>query len=596
MLGALARDLESDGEDKVLPLEALRARVAGWRSRGLRVVFTNGCFDLLHVGHISLLEQARRMGDRLIVAVNSDRSVRGLKGRRRPLVREQDRAQILAALSAVDAVVIFDDATPLRLIEALRPDVLVKGGDYSEHEVVGAAEVKGWGGRLELVPLVAGHSTSALIERFERTRRGRSMSLMLLWVTLPTWIAIVWRKYLAAGPPTTRRGGSLRSMVIFRLDQLGDLVLTTPLFRELKRLYPGARCTVVVRPQYKALLTTNRNVDEILPLGEVKAEWLPSRARWLVSVLWFYWTELRHRQFDLAISPRWDVDESLATMLCALTNAGKRVGHSSQVPMAKRRINRGFDAAFDVMVPPGPLQHEVDRNLAIAEALGAKIRSRRPEIVLTESDRRFADELLKNHDGRRTLVGLGIGGRAAGRKWPLERYAECISLLNEQRPVQPVIVCSDDEDAEASALSVKLAVPPYILSGVPLRTVCAVLERCDLFLGNDTGTAHLAAAMNCPTVVVSRHPANGGPSHANSPAAFCAAMRTISRTATANGERRVRRVVPRAGAALHSASHSRTGSGCGDGTASPATAAASGCGRRRAVHRTVHAVSAMVLA
>ena len=107
-------------------------------------------------------------------------------------------------------------------------------------------------------------------------------------------------------------------------------------------------------------------------------------------------------------------------------------------------------------------------------------------------------------DGR--LVALGIGGRAAGRKWPLERYAECIARLNEQRPVQPVIVCSADEDAEASALSVKLAVPPYILSGVPLRTVCAVLERCDLFLGNDTGTAHLAAAMNCPTVVVSRHP------------------------------------------------------------------------------------------
>ena len=163
LLGALAQELESDRDEKVLPLEVLRARVAGWRSRGLRVVFTNGCFDLLHVGHISLLEKARRMGDRLIVAVNSDRSVRGLKGRRRPMVREQERAQVLAALAAVDAVVVFDEATPLRLIEALRPEVLVKGGDYSENEVVGAAEVRGWGGRLELVPLVAGHSTSALI-------------------------------------------------------------------------------------------------------------------------------------------------------------------------------------------------------------------------------------------------------------------------------------------------------------------------------------------------------------------------------------------------------------------------------------------------
>ena len=105
------------------------------------------------------------MGDRLIVAVNSDRSVRALKGAKRPLVKEQDRARILAALAAVDAVVIFGEATPLRLIEALRPDVLVKGGDYTSDEVAGAAEVRGWGGRLEMVPLVAGRSTSKLIER-----------------------------------------------------------------------------------------------------------------------------------------------------------------------------------------------------------------------------------------------------------------------------------------------------------------------------------------------------------------------------------------------------------------------------------------------
>ena len=95
------------------------------------MVFTNGCFDLLHIGHIALLEQARRMGDRLIVAVNSDRSVRRLKGPERPLVQDNDRARILAALAAVDAVVVFDESTPLRLIEMLRPDVLVKGGDYT---------------------------------------------------------------------------------------------------------------------------------------------------------------------------------------------------------------------------------------------------------------------------------------------------------------------------------------------------------------------------------------------------------------------------------------------------------------------------------
>jgi D-beta-D-heptose 7-phosphate kinase/D-beta-D-heptose 1-phosphate adenosyltransferase len=166
LLGALSQEMETEAEEKVVPLDLLRTRVAEWRSRGLQVVLTNGCFDVLHVGHTTLLERARRMGDRLIVAVNSDHSVQKLKGRRRPLVCEQERAHVLAALAAVDAVVVFDEPTPLRLIEALRPDVLVKGGDYHENEVVGAAEVRGWGGRLELVPLVARCSTTSLIERW----------------------------------------------------------------------------------------------------------------------------------------------------------------------------------------------------------------------------------------------------------------------------------------------------------------------------------------------------------------------------------------------------------------------------------------------
>jgi D-beta-D-heptose 7-phosphate kinase/D-beta-D-heptose 1-phosphate adenosyltransferase len=165
LLGSLPDELETDSEDKITPLEPLLGRIAGWRARGFEVVLTNGCFDRLHVGHIRLLEQARRMGDRLIVAVNSDRSVRELKGSRRPWVRQQDRVKILAALTAVDAVVVFDERTPLRLIEAIRPDVLVKGGDYLEDEVVGAAEVRGWGGRLELVPKIADRSTTHLVER-----------------------------------------------------------------------------------------------------------------------------------------------------------------------------------------------------------------------------------------------------------------------------------------------------------------------------------------------------------------------------------------------------------------------------------------------
>lgn len=165
LLSALSQQIALHMDEKVLRLDRLLARVAAWRSSGERMVFTNGCFDILHIGHIRLLEQARRRGDRLVVGLNSDRSVCQLKGPLRPIVAESERARILAALSSVDAVIVFDENTPLKLIEAIRPEVLVKGGDYTQESVVGAAQVRSWGGRVELIPLVEGASTTGLIAK-----------------------------------------------------------------------------------------------------------------------------------------------------------------------------------------------------------------------------------------------------------------------------------------------------------------------------------------------------------------------------------------------------------------------------------------------
>ena len=165
LLTSLMPEIELQASEKVLPLDRLVTRVNAWRSKGQKVVFTNGCFDLLHVGHITLMEDARRQGDRLVVAINSDESVSGLKGPTRPVVREQDRGRVLAALAAVDAVVVFGEPTPMNLINALRPDVIVKGGDYSEDTVVGAKEVRSWGGTVKIVPTVEGFSTTKLIAR-----------------------------------------------------------------------------------------------------------------------------------------------------------------------------------------------------------------------------------------------------------------------------------------------------------------------------------------------------------------------------------------------------------------------------------------------
>jgi D-beta-D-heptose 7-phosphate kinase/D-beta-D-heptose 1-phosphate adenosyltransferase len=165
LLASLTSEIQLHPEEKVLTLDQLRLRVLSWRSTGEKVAFTNGCFDLLHVGHLAVLEQARREGDRLVVGINSDRSVSALKGPTRPIVSQVERATMLAALAAVDAVVVFDEPTPLDLILAIQPDVIVKGGDYSFETVVGGQEALAWNGRVKIVPTVPGFSTTKMIAK-----------------------------------------------------------------------------------------------------------------------------------------------------------------------------------------------------------------------------------------------------------------------------------------------------------------------------------------------------------------------------------------------------------------------------------------------
>ena len=138
---------------------------AQWRANGGRVVFTNGVFDLLHRGHVDILTAARSLGDALVVGVNTDASVKRLKGPARPVRNESDRAWVLAALESVDAVVLFDEDTPLELIRILMPDVLVKGGDYTAETVVGAQDVIARGGSVVIIPLTPGHSTTSTVQR-----------------------------------------------------------------------------------------------------------------------------------------------------------------------------------------------------------------------------------------------------------------------------------------------------------------------------------------------------------------------------------------------------------------------------------------------
>ncbi|MDD5712923.1 MAG: D-glycero-beta-D-manno-heptose 1-phosphate adenylyltransferase [Smithellaceae bacterium] len=157
---------------KILARTDLKKELDRLRAAGKKIAFTNGCFDILHVGHVRYLREAKKMGDVLVLAMNSDTSVRALKGDKRPIVPEQERADVIAALESVDYVTIFDELTPLALMVYLKPDVIIKGGDWKEEDIVGRAEVKSWGGKVAVIPEIKGASTTNIVEKIRQVYGG----------------------------------------------------------------------------------------------------------------------------------------------------------------------------------------------------------------------------------------------------------------------------------------------------------------------------------------------------------------------------------------------------------------------------------------
>lgn len=165
LIEILSHQQNSSQAQKVCDLTQLIEKVDGWKKAQQKIVFTNGCFDLLHAGHVTYLEAAKKRGDKLILGLNTDRSVSAIKGPTRPVVNETDRARVLAALESVDAVILFDEDTPLNLINSIQPHVIAKGSDYTASQVVGGKEVESWGGEIALIDLVEGRSTSNIIKK-----------------------------------------------------------------------------------------------------------------------------------------------------------------------------------------------------------------------------------------------------------------------------------------------------------------------------------------------------------------------------------------------------------------------------------------------
>ncbi|WP_439880909.1 D-glycero-beta-D-manno-heptose 1-phosphate adenylyltransferase [Pontibacter sp. MBLB2868] len=160
-----------NSSNKIMALPQLQEQLGKWRSQGQKIVFTNGCFDLLHLGHVDYLEKARQLGDKLVLGLNTDASISRIKGPSRPLQDELSRARVMASLLFVDAVVLFDNDTPLELIKAVQPDILVKGDDYNVEQIVGHEVVMASGGEVKTVPLVKGYSTTNIVRKIEETQK-----------------------------------------------------------------------------------------------------------------------------------------------------------------------------------------------------------------------------------------------------------------------------------------------------------------------------------------------------------------------------------------------------------------------------------------
>ena len=341
---------------------------------------------------------------------------------------------------------------------------------------------------------------------------------LLLWVLVPTRLAIWWARL------TQRDHNPL----------VGEPRIIHPISSRHSRR-PGAHDAAIPRIEaslsagaydgcdqeaYRSILETNPCIDDLLSVSSVRNGGGLKPVRYLLGALRFYWRNLRGRRFDVAISPRWDTDEHLATLLCWLTRAELRVGYGERASKGKRRFNRGFDRVFDICLDPGPLRHEVERNIAIVDALGQSINDTATEITVTAEDREYASQALQDVSASHILVALGIGAQSPGRRWPLERYSAVIDELSEEYRIHTVITCAPSDHEQATHLARALPEGSTISDGAAIRETCALLALCDLFIGNDTGAAHLAAAMQCPSIVISRHPKHGDPEHPNGPARF----------------------------------------------------------------------------
>jgi heptosyltransferase-2 len=311
-------------------------------------------------------------------------------------------------------------------------------------------------------------------------------------------------------------------VLIVRLDEAGDVVLTSPFLRELRRNLPDAWITLIVKPAVYNLVELCPYVDEVLTFDWKVSRYLgPLQRHW--RALRLAYRHLWHRRFDLVIVPRWDADYYHASFVAYFSGAPSRVGYSDNVIDHKRRLNGGLDKLFTHVLDNKVLKHEVQHNLEVIRSLGGKVEEDRLEIWLSPDDAHAAVRLLELHGFQPTnlLIAVGVGKRDPKRRWPIERFVELGDWLIRRYEAYILLVGEKAEKPLYDVLQHSLGKRVINTVGqTTLRQACALLKHCHLYIGNDYGPKHMAAAVGVPVIEINGHPVNGSPVSSDSPMRF----------------------------------------------------------------------------
>lgn len=316
----------------------------------------------------------------------------------------------------------------------------------------------------------------------------------------------------------------VRKILVVRLDEIGDVIMTVPFLRSLRQSCPAASITLVVKPALADLMRGCPYVDRLLTFSVRRPRRL-ERLRRLARTLWFASRHLWLRRPDLALVPRYDVDFGHASMLVRFAGARCSIAYSESVTPKKQALSRGSDRAFTHLMRESESAHEVQRNLDMLRFLGADVDmdEQRIELWPNSVDEAFARKLLSSQgvpEGA-LLVGFGPGKHLAQRRWPLDRFIELGERLCQGHSARIVVVGGRDEEAMARRLVDALGDKVVNAVGrTSIRETIALLARCSVFVGNDSGPVHMAAAAGTPVVEISCHPRDGSPLHTHAPERF----------------------------------------------------------------------------